>query len=196
MPRMRAAERAIWLKVTLKGVRPPIGRRLLVEDTMSSAPSTSRCRRRWAGRNSHLHLFLVGGEQIGDPGQLDDVADEARVTVGDLAGSGGKSFACIYDMGDDWEHTIEVEGSGPIEAGRAYPVCVGGRRACPPEDSGGPWGFTEIMEAVADPRHERHAEAKAWLGDFDPRAFSVDAAEARVRQWFAPKRARRPRGKR
>ena len=108
--------------------------------------------------NSHLHLFLVGGEQIGDPRQLDEVADEARVTVGELAGRGLKSFAYVYDMGDDWEHAIAIEGSEPIEPGRAYPACVGGKRACPPEDSGGPWGFADMLEAVADP------EARAARG--------------------------------
>ena len=118
------------------------------------------------------------------------------MTVGGLAGQGAKSFAYVYDMGDDWEHTIAIEGSGPLEAGRAYPACVGGKRACPPEDSGGPWGFADMLEAVANPEDERHAELKEWLGEFDPEAFSVEAAEARVREWFAPVRARRPRGKR
>ena len=107
-----------------------------------------------------------------------------------------KSFAYVYDMGDDWEHAIAIEGSGPIEPGRAYPACVGGKRACPPEDSGGPWGFADMLEAVADPGDERHAEYSEWLGEFDPEAFSVEAAEARLRAWFAPKRTRKPRGKR
>ncbi len=146
--------------------------------------------------NSHLHLFLVGRRQVGDPRQLDDVADEAAVTVAGVASLGLKSFAYVYDMGDDWEHAIAIEGSGPIEPGRAYPACVGGRRACPPEDSGGPWGFADILEAVADPGDERHEEVREWLGAFDPEAFSVEAAEARLREWFGPKRARKPRAKR
>ena len=54
-------------------------------------------------------------------------------------------------------------------------------------------GLRRQLEAVADPADERHAELKAWLGAFDPEAFSVEAAEARMRAWFAPKRARRPR---
>jgi hypothetical protein len=53
-----------------------------------------------------------------------------------------------------------------------------------------------MLEAVADPGDERHAEYAEWLGEFDPEAFSVEAAEARVRAWFAPKWTRKPRGKR
>jgi hypothetical protein len=38
----------------------------------------------------------------------------------------------------------------------------------PPEDVGGPWGYGEMLEALADPKHERHAETLEWLGeDFD-----------------------------
>ena len=53
-----------------------------------------------------------------------------------------------------------------------------------------------MLEAVADPGHPNHAEFAEWLGEFDPEAFSVEAAEARLRAWFAPKRTRKPRGKR
>ena len=196
MPWVRAPQSAIRVKVTLKGLKPPIWRRLLVEDTMTLGHLHFAVQAAMGWENSHLHLFLVDGEQIGDPKRLDEVADEGRVTVGGLAGRGCKSFAYVYDMGDDWEHAIAIEGSGPIEPGRAYPACVGGKRACPPEDSGGPWGFADLLEAVADPGDERHAEAREWLGEFDPAAFSVEAAEARLRAWFAPKPARKPRGKR
>ena len=85
-------------------------------------------------------------------------------------------------------------------AGRSSPA--GPIRPAPParaparrRNSGGPWGFADLLAAVADPADERHAEVSEWLGEFDPAAFSVEAAEARVRAWFAPKRGRRPRGK-
>ena len=34
----------------------------------------------------------------------------------------------------------------PLEAGRVYPRCVGGRRRVPPEDCGGPWAFLELRQ--------------------------------------------------
>ena len=143
--------------------------------------------------DSHLHLFLLGQEQIGDPRQLDDVEDEAGVTVGELAGLGWKSFAYIYDMGDDWEHTIRIEGVEPIDPARAYPACIAGKRACPPEDSGGPWGLAANAGGGRPTRATRTTRSiREWLGEFDPEAFSVEAAEARVRAWFAPKPRRRP----
>ena len=62
------------------------------------------------------------------------------------------------------------------EKGGRYPICVEGERSCPPEDVGGVWGYSEFLEAVADPKHEQHEEFKEWAGPFDPEEF--DAAKS------------------
>ena len=36
----------------------------------------------------------------------------------------------------------------PLEAGKRYPVCLTGKRACPPEDGGGIWGYASFLEAI------------------------------------------------
>jgi hypothetical protein len=46
-------------------------------------------------------------------------------------------------MGDSWLHDVHLEAARAREPGKAYPVCVGGRRAAPPEDCGGPEAFME-----------------------------------------------------
>lgn len=57
-------------------------------------------------------------------------------------------------------------------------VCLAGRRACPPEDIGGPWGFEELLEwlegKIAPGDRERATEVIEWLPeDYDPKFFSV-----------------------
>ena len=168
MPWVRAPESAIRLKVTLKGLKPPVWRRLLVEDTMTLGDLHMAVQAAMGWDNSHLHLFMLGREQVGDPRQLDEVEDEERVTVADVARRRLKSFAYIYDMGDDWEHTVTIEGSEAIDAARPYPACIGGKRACPPEDSGGVWGFVHMLEAVADPKTSRARRARGMAGGFRP----------------------------
>ena len=192
---VRAPQSAVRLKVTLKGLRPPVWRRLLVEDTMSLGDLHMAVQAAMGWDNGHLHLFMLGREQVGDPRQLDEVKNEARVTVGEVARLGLKSFAYIYDMGDSWDHTITIEGAEAIDPARRYPACIAGKRACPPEDSGGAWGFAEMLQAVADPADDRHAEFKEWLGEFDPEAFSVEAADARVGSWFRRPKPRAGKGK-
>jgi hypothetical protein len=83
-------------------------------------------------------------------------------------------------FGDDWEHDVLIEDVTAPEAGTAYPRCLTGRRACPPEDCGGIWGYDYLVEILADSRHEEHKDRLEWLGldsadQFDPAAF--DAAQ-------------------
>jgi hypothetical protein len=60
----------------------------------------------------------------------------------------------------------------------AYPRCTAGRRACPPEDCGGIWGYQDLLETLADPGDAEHAELLQWLGldaaaEFDPAHFDL-----------------------
>jgi hypothetical protein len=69
------------------------------------------------------------------------------------------------------------------------------RGCCPPEDVGGPFGYAEFLEAIADPRHKRHAEFAEWWGDgFNPNAVNVDAIDASLAT-LAKKWTRRPAAK-
>jgi hypothetical protein len=61
-----------------------------------------------------------------------------------------------------------------------------------PEDIGGPWGYGEMLEAIADPEHERHVEICEWLGEeYDPNAFDAAARQAEVAS-LAKRWSRRP----
>jgi hypothetical protein len=57
-----------------------------------------------------------------------------------------------------------------------FAVCVDGQNACPPENVGGPCGYRNFLEAVADPKHEEHQQFLGWIGgSFDPAAFNLAA---------------------
>ena len=49
----------------------------------------------------------------------------------------GERFRYAYELGDNWEHEINVEKIISPQADKTYPLCVAGRGDCPPEDSGG-----------------------------------------------------------
>ncbi len=87
-----------------------------------------------------------------------------------------RSAEYVYDFGDNWEHKIRLEKILPGEKCAVYPVCIKGKRACPPEDCGGLWGYSDILEALEDPDNEEDEELLDWVGeDFDPEHF--DRAE-------------------
>jgi hypothetical protein len=86
----------------------------------------------------------------------------------------------VYDFGDDWRHEILVENVLDPDETVTYPRCTGGRRAAPPEDSGGIWSYACMLEVFADPKHPEHANTLERLGldgaaGFDPSAFDAPA---------------------
>jgi hypothetical protein len=88
---------------------------------------------------------------------------------------GAESRLYEYDFGDRWDHELVIEKILPLEAGKHYPACLAGKRACPPEDCGGIWGYAGSLEAIHDPKHPEHEEMLEWVGgEFDPDAFDVD----------------------
>ena len=92
----------------------------------------------WA--NCHLHSFDVVGTTYGepDPEGFLEYEDEAEMSLARIVAGGHKKFAYAYDFGDNWSNTVQVEKVLPAEAGVRYPRCLAGKRACPPEDCGGP----------------------------------------------------------
>ena len=135
--------------------------------------------------DAHLHAFDIAGREYGDPDSVDGVADEERLSLNAVLKSGVRRFIYTYDFGDNWEHTVLIERPRrPLEAGR-YPACIAGKRHCPPEDCGGSWGYQDLLAVLADPTHPDYPERVEWVGeDFDPEAFSVDVANARLATRF------------
>jgi hypothetical protein len=120
------------------------------------------------------------------------MTDERDATLQSIAGA--KAIVYEYDFGDSWRHAIEMEDRTVVpEAGVKYPICIGGARSRPPEDCGGTSGYEELLNALADPKHEEHASVKRWVGKkFDPERFDRAAAN-RALQKVGKQSARRTR---
>jgi len=189
-PKPSTATGPISLKITLRHVKPPIWRRILVPRSMTLGDLHVAIQVAMGWENGHLHAFDVGGQQYGEPGSLDHVANENRLTLGALVKLGINRFRYTYDFGDDWEHEILIEKAPPANSAKAFPACVAGKRNCPPEDCGGPWGYMDLLDVLANPNHPNYNEQREWIGgDLDPEAFSVDAADAALADVFRRKRA-------
>lgn len=170
------------LKITLLHCRPPIWRRILVPDhlTLEQLHDVIQLCMGWT--DTHLHQFIIGKQFYGPPEDDDgwgdsNTLDERRYKLCDLEREPLKGFKYEYDFGDGWLHEIKAEKVVPAEEKPLrHPVLLAGKRACPPEDVGGPYGYMDFLEVVKDPDHEDHEAMLEWCGgDFDPEFF--DPAE-------------------
>lgn len=166
------------IKVTLKGIRPPIWRRLLVPDTLK-LPEFHRVLQYAMGwQNIHLHHFTLGSQGYGIPDffEPDDTLNERRYTIGDLLTAEHETLLYEYDFGDGWQHQVVLEKILPFDKTLELPCCLQGRRACPPEDIGGPRSYLNFLAAIKDPEHPEHEELRDRVGaEFDPEAFDAAA---------------------
>jgi Plasmid pRiA4b ORF-3-like protein len=166
----------VELTVTLRDVAPPVWRRILVPERTTLRALHGLLQAAMGWHDTHLSLFEVGGRSYGDVEDMDELGDPSAVTLDSIPD--GTVFGYDYDFGDGWEHDIRVQGRRTAEV----PACLDGARACPPEDSGGPGGYAEMLEILADPRHPEHADVTEWLGGpFDPEAFDAAVATRRMR---------------
>jgi hypothetical protein len=125
-----AGETVVALKVTLRDVKPPVWRRLLLPGTMTLADLHEAIQAAMGWHGGHLHAFDVAGRQYGDPRTIDDVADETKLTLNGLLRSGVARFTYTYDLGDNWEHQVLIERTQPaLDAGRIPPASQEGATA-------------------------------------------------------------------
>jgi hypothetical protein len=185
--RRRGRRQALVVRVDLRGVRPPIWRRLkLASDlNLEQLDGIVQIAMGWAG--GHLHSFdrwrPVDGEvttlslttrrdeeyESGAGGQ-----PEWEVELSQVLAKPKDWIAYTYDFGDDWNHRIALETAEPWVDGEPLAQCLGGRRACPPEDCGGIWGFEEILEALRQNPGDDWVDTEWFEGSFDPTDFDAE----------------------
>ncbi len=190
------------LKITLNHVKPTVMRRVEVPLDIKLADLHLVIQAAMPWWNYHLYEFRAQdiGWGIPDPdyGFGEGPRDAGKVTLLQvLEETGVKSLDYLYDFGDGWEHKVKIERIGEPEPGVAYPRLLAASGRCPPEDVGGPWGYAEYLEAMANSKHERHAEMVKWRGpDFDPKIVDVAAIESELAKLGKHWSRRKPRAPR
>lgn len=174
--RTRALERSKMsyrLHISLRDVQPPVWRSFTVwgDTRLDELHTFIQWSMGW--NNEHLHQFRFKGCNYGQPsngivfGFGLSVLDEKKWILADLDLKPGDVLEYWYDFGDDWYHDIRIESISPDGPELWEEEKRSG--ACPPEDCGGPFMYSAMVEALNDPRHQLHERAVEWLGeDFDP----------------------------
>jgi len=182
------------VKVTLEHIRPSIWRRVQTDDcSLDELHDVIQVCMGWG--DEHMYAFVIEDKEYGNPKHGSDAEyDSCFVRLSEAVEEGHTRFRYDYDFGDDWRHVIDVEKTLPAEEGVRYPRCVKGERACPPEDSGGPFGYPYLLDKIQDPEHEEHEDALEWVGgEFDPEKFDLDEVNEELRylrRWLGNRRGK------
>lgn len=170
--------------MSLDDIKPQIWRRFKVElnTTLGELHLLIQCFMGW--RNCHLYRYEYGAEEF-------DCDDQEAIltTLEEMEIEKGDTFKYEYDFGDSWEHTIKLEKIEPKQEEQKLPVCIDGRRACPPEDAGGSNGYVELCEELKKKKGERYDEFIYWLKQidmvgYDPEVFDLYAVNEDLKSWF------------
>ncbi|WP_090703288.1 plasmid pRiA4b ORF-3 family protein [Nitrosomonas aestuarii] len=179
------------LKVTLKNFRPPIWRRFLLSSTTNLGEMHHVLQIVMGWANAHLHEFVKENERYGEP-EIEfplDIHDETEFRLDQILKQEKEKLIYNYDFGDDWQHEILLEKVLPFKHDAVLPICIKGKRACPPEDVGGAVGYAMFLEAVSDSLHPEYAAMREWAnGNFDSAFFDLDAVNNLLHEYCGRKR--------
>ncbi len=196
----RKFEQVYQFKITLRGSKPPIWRRIQVPETYSFWDLHVAIQDAMGWADCHLHGFEIINPLNGLSQSIGIPDDDSMWSTSTQAGwkkriveyfldETSKAYY-TYDYGDNWEHIVKLEKIVPREPGVKYPICITGRRACPPEDCGGIWGYEELLEIIKDPNSEEYESMMEWLGDkidpghFDAKEVIFDNPSKRLKNAF------------
>jgi Plasmid pRiA4b ORF-3-like protein len=172
-------------KITLKHIKPPVWRRIQVPETYTLWELHVAIQDAMGWTDTHLHRFDITDsktgilEEIGYPDKDFDLDRSIlpgwKQKIAGWFSENNSTAEYTYDFGDNWEHTVKFEKILPREKDIAYPRCIDGKRACPPEDCGGVGGYEDFLEIIMDPHNQSYDEMLEWVGgDFDPEHFNPD----------------------
>ena len=137
--------------------------------------------------DEHLHSFLISDPDSNNPVRtyipIDDFlaiigneSEEQEMIISNYFNEDNTIAKYVYDFGDNWEHTVKFEKILELDSSEKIPRCIAGKRACPPEDCGGVYGYYHLLSVIKEPNHSEYDDIMDWLEeDFDPEVFEPDS---------------------
>lgn len=165
----RDADHIYRLRVELDRTEPLVWRRIEMQISSSFWDLHVAIQDAFGWLDCHLHQFEVsspvGSTHIGVPDEfaqkpiLEGWNTQLSTYLGKV-----RTLTYLYDFGDDWQHTIHLEGTEESDGGN-YPRCLAGENATPPEDCGGVYGYEKLKQVLTGPKNARYREMRDWLKD-------------------------------
>ncbi len=162
---------AYQLIITLVDSEPKVWRQVRVpaDLTLSELHTVLQLAMGW--QNQHDYTFRLGLER--------PICDPQQSLTAAIAATQNHTLYYSYDRQSGWLHRLEAQA---VVAGVDHPLptCTDGAAACPPEGSGGVWGYDELLERLDDPEDPEYIDLIEKYGDFDPDAFDLAEVNGRL----------------
>lgn len=169
---------AYQLKISLADSTPEIWRRVLVPSGITLVDLHDIIQRAMGWESVHDYAFSSG---LADK----KITYDPEQSFATVVASAWDPLRYLYDFESGWLHRIELEAlevDADTDANTLQlPICLAGEEACPPEGTGGAWGYEEFLERLDDPDDPEYLDLIEKYGDFDPAAFNAEEATARLR---------------
>ncbi|MGO4328933.1 plasmid pRiA4b ORF-3 family protein [Cupriavidus sp. 2TAF22] len=105
------ATSVLQLRIALRGLSPPVWRRLLIPERVTLARLHEVIQAAMGWTDDHLHQFIIRGRRYGESrdGALQFSAAATALTPGAFALCEHEAFVYVYDFNAWWRHDIRVE---------------------------------------------------------------------------------------
>lgn len=179
----------LQFKIELPEILPLIWRRILVPSNYNFWDLHIALQDSMGWLDYHLHHFEIKAKRrrkairIGIPdfdrlGELEEVFPGWEIPVLEYFNDLGITAKYLYDYGDSWWHTVQLEGYMFRDRKIDYPICIDGERACPPEDCGGVSGYYNVLKTLSNPHDEDFKGMREWVGEhWNSESFNKDTIE-------------------
>lgn len=173
----------LQFRIELAGIQPVIWRCIRVPSDYNFWDLHVAIQDAMGWQDRHLHHFeikakgkkarlKIGIPELGPLPRSVDIYPGWEIPVMKYFNELGVAADYLYDYGDSWQHTVLLEGYMLKQKKTAYPVCIGGERACPPENCGGEYGYIHLIKTLSNRDDPDYEMTRLWMGDdWDPGRF-------------------------
>lgn len=179
------------LHIELAGSSPSVWRSIQVQPDLTFSELHQIIQIVMGWEDEHLYQFSVGKTKVYDfEDRIDDGSDPRErdsvdTLLDELVIKEKTKFTYVYDFGDSWEHTIQLEKILTENEDKFYPICEDGGGACPPEDCGGIFGYQRMLTILNDKNHSEYEDIQSWLGEnWDANFFDIDDVNAGLKDYY------------
>jgi len=142
----------VSVRIDLDGAKPPIWRRVELPSTLTLDQVHDLAQALFGWTDSHLHRFALGASVWDRDAELflcpydveegeNEGVPESTVRLDEALAEAGDRLRYVYDYGDDWALTFEVEGVSPTPCDQ--PRVLAARGIAPPDDCGGIYAWND-----------------------------------------------------